>query len=198
MNKAKVYGIQRSGNNWLQWLLAANYRVKIMGANFGWTHGPYSTDAELAGTLNLVISKHPVEWLPSMHRFHKVHRGLTLAKFIRTADAIEKWNSLYAGHVANAEAFGARFIRYDDLLADPEGVLEATVAGDLARKDQPFRSADGQHMNTRMLPTSRKFDKNHYLKKVYLNHYTPELLEEVQARVDWKVASALGYERIAL
>lgn len=195
MNKAKVYGIQRSGNNWLQWMLAANYRVKIMGSQFGWTHGPYSTDKGLDDCLNFVISKHPVEWLPSIQRFHKVHHGLTIGQFIRNADVIERWNSLYAGHLGNAEKFGARFVRYDDLLKDPEGVLDKLVDGALPRKDQPFRSAEGNKMTTRMNLSGKPFNKRQYTEKAYLKRFAPAELEEVISRVDWGVANKLGYTK---
>jgi len=193
--KAKVYGIQRSGNNWLQWMLAANYKVKIMGSNYGWTHGPYSTDKEVADAVNFVTSKHPIEWLPSMQRFHKVHHGLTIGQFIRRCDMIERWNSLYAGHLANAEKFGARFVRYDDLLRDPEAVLCGIVDGAFPRKPQPFRSAENQHMSTTMTPTKKPFNKRQYLEKTYLKRYTQAEIDEVIARVDWGVANDLGYTK---
>ena len=195
MSKVKVYGIQRSGNNWLMWMLEANYRVKVMGSNYGWTHGAYSDDKEVEDALNIVISKHPIEWLPSMQRFHKKHHGLTLGQFIRDSDSIEQWNSLYLGHISNAEKYKARFVRYDDLLRDPETVLDNLIDGAFQRKDRPFRSAENQHMSTRMKPTSREFDKNQYLEKHYLKKYTKEELEEVTSRIDWGVAGSLGYEK---
>jgi hypothetical protein len=193
--KAKVYGIERSGNNWLQWMLAANYRVKIMGTNYGWTHGPYSTDRELDGCLNFVISKHPLEWLPSIHRFHKTHHKMSIGEFIRERDVIERWNNLYAGHVGNAEKFGVTFLRYDDLLRDPERILNIAVDHRIPRKTQPFRSAENDKMTTRMNLSGKPFNKRQYLEKKYMDHYTPEVLAEAMRRFDWGVAEKLGYGR---
>jgi len=187
----KVYGIQRSGNNWLMWMLAANYRVKVLGNTFGWTHGPINPDA--GADVSLIISKHPLAWLPSMYRFAK-NRGDSFAGFVKRSKCIEDWNARYAGYLKDAEKVDGVFLRYEDLLEnDPEMVLDDKIV--LERKPGAFRTARGHAMGKHMQPTEKRFDASEYLQKKYLNRYTQRILDHAVNRFDWGVAESLGYDR---
>jgi len=190
MPKVKVYGIQRSGNNWLMWLLAANYRIELLGNHYGWTHG--AMEPKEVPDATIVISKHPLEWLPSMWRY--AAKRESFENFVRRGSVIEGWNGLYRNYLDNAPAYLAQFVRYDDLLTDPGSTL-APIMRAFERKPGDFRTSEGRKMDKHMRPTEKPFSKEHYLTGAYLQHYSHEFMAEVEERFDWRVAGALGYER---
>ena len=189
--KVKVYGIQRSGNNWLFWMLAANYAIKLLGNKYGHTHSCFNPNS--GAEANLIISKHPVEWLPSMYRYE--NSTINKAQYLLT---INKWNTLYASYLSDTMSLSnVDFIAYDNLLADPEKVLTPIAERyGLERKTDEFRVAKG-HMGKQMNETERSFDPQHYLKKDYLAWYEDAHLEIAQKLVDWDVAAKVGnYKKI--
>ena len=57
----KQYGLQRSGTNYLAFLLEQNYYVDVWVNRGGWKHGPYTPiNPEMHC---IIISKNPFAWI---------------------------------------------------------------------------------------------------------------------------------------
>jgi hypothetical protein len=196
MSEAKVYGIQRSGNNWLMWLLAANFRVNILGNKAGWTHGPVEFSKIRGIDHVFLVVKHPLCWLPSIYRF----RGKgAFGAYVEKSDEIEKWNTRYTDWLnAAAKLNGTHFqvCRYEDWLADPVGHLEDLWgAAGLERKDGPWKMAKSK-MNKHMGFTGNPFDADYYLSRRFMNTYPKRIVRMVAKRVDQDLLERLGYRRM--
>jgi hypothetical protein len=198
MSEAKVYGIQRSGNNLLMWLLAANFKVRILGNKFGWTHGPMKIVKTLghAPAVVLLAVKHPLCWLPSIHR----HRGKgAFGAYVEKSKEIEKWNERYTGWLNSAAKLnGTHFqiCRYEDWLSNTVGHLEELWgAAGLERKDGPWKMAKSK-MNKHMGFTGNRFDADYYLSRRYMSTYPRRIVRMVAKRVDQDLLERLGYRRM--
>lgn len=70
--RLKVYGLPRSGTNYVQQLLERNFRLRSLGSEGGgaWKHGPVSTSSIVPA---VVVTKHPYTWLRSLRRWEIAH-----------------------------------------------------------------------------------------------------------------------------
>ena len=95
MIHAKVMGLERSGNNWLQFMLR-KYKDLIRWHNSkdsGWKHGPYEVPKHLGQDVNVfLIVKHPLCWIPSFFRYWR-----NAAKG-REKVSLLQWIPKYADH----------------------------------------------------------------------------------------------------
>lgn len=198
MKTAKVYGIQRSGNNWLMWLLAANYFCEVLGSKAtGWTHGQMNVKEMYGKEPDAVflIVRHPLAWLPSIWRYSG--RDCEFAEFVKREDQIEKWNAAYTRWLNQASSFAAArffFVRYEELLGNTETMLDSMCRRVAMVRKYPnsFKHAVGK-MGKHMNETRREFDPTYYTRKRYINAYSPALIANVMSRVDGDVLRRLGY-----
>jgi len=194
---AKIYGLQRSGNNWMMWMLPANYRVEILGnKKAGWTHGPIDRKkwAKTPSVIVLMV-KHPISWLQSIYRFRGVG---SFDEYIQESNEIKTWNESnrrWLDAIAEIE-LPSVVVRYEDALAKPENTLmQIAKAGGLERKD-PYGELRMQDkwMGKHGQPTRMNFDVNYYAQRKYMS-IPRRLVRYINARVDRNVMARLGYER---
>lgn len=161
--KVQVFGLQRSGTNYLHWVLSKNFPVKTT-KDGGWKHGfPWERRIGLHGAEPLdtsiaqrlidkniqpvVVRKDLEHWLPSIDREPKdYHKGAGAVEGDR-AKAWERYYREWAEH--------APIVRYEDFLADFDAALRSL--GDLigvspVRADQPTRVPNSR----RWRPSDRK------------------------------------------
>jgi len=186
MSKVKIYGMQRSGNNFLMYLIASNFNINLLGNKYGWTHGPFQPES--GADLNFIISKHPIAWLPSMWRYEKPK--CSKAAYINT---MSKWNDLYNGYKNDTRRYNNIIcVKYEYLLTHPIDFLEAISANGLKRKEGDWRIAKNK-MNKQMGETNKKFDPNYYLDKKFMSWYEGDMYEKANKLVNWDTAKAFGH-----
>ena len=118
----KIFGLQRSGTNYLTYLLNENFKhVQVLVNLGGWKHGTYATRDILGTEIDLVIlAKNPYAWLASVYDYwsppKKFNVGpdltnVSFEEFIKTpiylekqrgvpymfraANPIQHWNNMY-------------------------------------------------------------------------------------------------------
>lgn len=197
MANVKVYGIQRSGNNWLMYLLAANFRVEVLGnKKAGGTHDEMNVVGKLGKepTAVMLAVKHPLCWLPSIWKYRGKDEPFT--SYVQHSDEIERWNEKYRGWLDGLRKLntaGKVIMRYEEWVADPTGKLEeAGRALKLERKDQPWQVPQGA-MGMHMSPTSSPFHPDFYTQRKFMRYYSRRLIQEVTERLDGSVLLRLGY-----
>lgn len=193
--KVKIYGLKRSGTNYLTLLLRRNYKVEALVNKGGWKHGLYRCRELLGKALNaIVIVKHPLPWLVSMYRYQKAftHFG----NFIKKEDAIIAWNSHGAYWQTMEPAdFKIVFVRYEDLVQHPEKECEKIAQELDFEKKGNFRNVRNRVKPGEKIST-KKFDRFFYTAHRYLKGYKPDLVRFVAERIDPYVLDGYGYERI--
>lgn len=133
MKIIKIYGLQRSGTNYLSTLLQKNFDVEVWMNLGGWKHGfinknpskdeifnntdyltklkykdEYIIDLFSNKQVNfLCIVKNPYNWLISYKKF----LDLTKKKF-ELVNSVNLWNDIYLNYINN----DITIIRYEDLL----------------------------------------------------------------------------------
>ncbi len=195
-SNTKIFGVQRTGNNWLTVLMRRNYDCVLSGsADSGWKHGMYRVRKMIGRELNLlIIVKHPLCWLPSIWRYRGKQVDANFKRAIRNSSEIEFWNLMYRHWLDVQMLFGKRFIvRYEELLIDPQKTCDqAARALGFRRTPKPFY-VPTRKMTTKNSEGDKKFHRQYYAKEKWRNAFDADLLKDVERRVDWNVVERLGY-----
>jgi len=143
----KQWGLQRSGTNYLKWLLDYNFRgVKVLANQGGWKHSVPSNQSQFrapsmysaapAGIeiqANFVMFREPSQWLLSFKNYAALNPPTLPSNFPLICDwepskvqlVMDLWvryNTEYINLVEGGCGFYALF--YEDLMSLPEVVLE--------------------------------------------------------------------------
>jgi hypothetical protein len=218
--KILLYGLQRSGTNYLETAVNQKYHVLFVN-EINDRSGPghkhfrlydqkaiipephYGNELTFAGyddfenhleippDIILVISKDPYSWLLSYKSWaEKCHWPQPGHHYLK------EYNLFYGKWLEFArQTDKIQFVRYCDLLNNNDQTLNHLQAKfPLQKKFQwPFRS----RLPT-LVPQSSYFSKHrrhYYLSEQYLNSYTREELQKINAIIDPQVLSGLGYEK---
>lgn len=188
MDAVKVYGIQRSGTNFAEFMIRQMFDCPVLDwETGGWKHGPISCDC-----LALVMVKHPLPWLLSIRGFRNKKR-LSLRDYVFQTEEIEVWNAHYQERLLELETKPKiGLCRYEETLSDPVGWFEEWgVFHGLPRKDTEVQ-VPTKSMDKYAAPGAKGFNPRTYLGKTWKAVYTPDLVDEVERRVDPGVLEALG------
>lgn len=223
--KLLVNGLQRTGTNYLEVLLKRRYRVRIVNAAersaAGHKHArlypdkalipepQYRNDLHVVDYVSfeallevvpdqvLVISKDPYSWYLSYRKF-----GERCGWPPPDHHYIDEYNAYYGTWLQLAATTSrVHFVRYIDLLAEPDAALHSLAAaldltpriggreGGRGRRARPVR-------RVRRVPVSGTFSADsaeYYLEAKYLDEYDDATLAELNERVDAGVVEQLGY-----
>jgi hypothetical protein len=167
----KIYGLQRSGTNYLTYLVNENFENTQVLVNLGgWKHGTYSAPWELGQEVHvLAVVKDPYAWLVSVYKYwgpeRKLRigpdlRGVSFHDFVRNrcyferqngvpylfraSNPVQHWNNMnfhWTTILMNEKKLFV--LNYESLLARKEKCLEmiGTTFG-LTRKSQEIIDCD--------------------------------------------------------
>lgn len=121
MNHLKIFGIERSGTNYLQALLKLNTDVKVFSNCYGWKHGWIKKDESdcskkyrgLPELDFIIIIKNPYSWYFSIERW---------AKNFDFDTFFNKYDQLYRHYWKfNGNHFWKKkyIVKYEDLIKEP-------------------------------------------------------------------------------
>lgn len=186
----KQYGLQRSGTNYTKFVIESNYLVTVMTNLGGWKHGPYQGPANVDV---IVTIKHPLAWFISIWRAEPVRPQFNVW-FQRTCRGLcRRWNNMNS-HWLNIDA-GVRVIpmRYEDLLADPEGETGKYGWGRTSVEFfVPKNKMTMGHETTG--ETGWPFDPNFYLEERYRKWYRIQEVQFVREHLDQNLLKRFDYE----
>lgn len=180
--------------------------------NLGWKHQAAPTPAQRAswrcgGVLFVTLTKNPYSWALSMHR-RPYHRGGTvpdLLTFLRTpwpalgrdnvGDAlptpIDLWNVKNASYLALAGEAATVNLTYEDLLRDPQVVIDRLVeVYGLPRRHPSFVNVE---RSTKQGGGDFEGYRAYYLQERWREKLGREHVEAVDARLDAALARRFGY-----
>lgn len=186
--------------------------------NLGWKHRLAPPKNELQrvafspdNVAFLIISKNPYSWLLSLFRHPYHYQGeLTtfeafLAQTWRTvgreghpapfANPIDMWNAKHASYLQLAQSARCFFIRYEDLLSDPESV----IIGLSSVHNIPRRAAGFVNVQTSTKgEADRDFDyyRRRYLEELWRDELSKEAIAIINRFLDPVVVDAIGYPMI--
>jgi len=213
MRFIKMYGLQRTHTNWMEWILAANFDVTVLVNEMGWKHGSINTNdpdwtqlatvPKLRGKVPALQAayqqgelkwcfcvKNPFAWYRS---FRAYRQGASLT------EAMQMWNQRNAHYLQYFEAHKANcgFVRYEALLGSSHRVLSR-----LAKKLQLTRTTTKAFvlaqkiMNKGSQETRKPFDPSYYLQHRYLDDLTPDIIRIILKLVNRDLVSKFDYDAI--
>lgn len=215
-----IYGLQRSGTNYIEQLLKNNYRViflnmyedrkSIYHKHFRlydqkelipepkYLNNLYFRDfCEFESKLKnkpdfyLVISKDPYSWLISYKKWAKKCKWP-----VPDYNYIEEYNLFYERWMDFFyQTNKISFVRYIDLLKKPGKTLDILERKFNLKKDYLLL----KNVNFKRIPQSSTFSKQrkeYYLSKKYLLDYTDEEIDDINASLNVDLINFLGYELI--
>lgn len=165
--RIKQYGLQRSGTNYLRWLLEHNLHALVLTNCCGDKHSTFKPqEFDKAKVRGIVVSvKNPYSWLVSLFRWGRKGRHYNLATpfslFLRTPvrnpqepsrlyrSPIEWWCHLNRHWTALPDSM---WVRHDDALFRPANVLAAAKSRFGLRASR----AEVQTTDSRIAPTKLK------------------------------------------
>jgi hypothetical protein len=217
--KLILYGLQRSGTNYLEAQLKKNFKVTFLNNKkdrnsplhkhfrlydnkdaipeprynnsfFFQDFISFECQLPISPDYYLIISKDPYSWLRSYEKWAKLCNWQS-----PTHHYIVEYNLFYRKWIEfSYQTNKIDFIRYIDLLADPVNVLDQLrISKELKRKTLTLFLPK----NPLRVPQSRKFTPQnfrYYKNEEYLYTYSDEELQKIDDLVDFQVFSFLGYE----
>lgn len=215
-----LYGLQRSGTNYLEKLLCKTYGVKLLNdannrASPNFKHVRLYEEKNLIPAPNyknnihvatysdfrklckpakycIVLSKDPYSWYKSYKRWGKKCSWHRWA-MDRKHHFIEEWNKYHEKWLQfSEETDQIVFVRYIDLLQDP--IKEIERVGEYIGAERKENKFDGR---LKSVPYSETFDKKrlaYYLEEKYMNEFSQDELEDLNDKLDLGVVEKLGYE----
>jgi len=219
--RIKLYGIQRSGTNYVERLLRDNYDCKVLVSELGSKHDHCMLGQYPARSCDcaLVVVKSLHAWLVSMWRYCQVvgdwhpHARpwplfLVSPLGLRAGEDVVRWHAtpawawrwMYHSWLTAAESslVPFRFVAYEHLLTPQAAELELTGVGDaprLRRLPTGWKHPAGK-MSVHAEDTKRPFDGTYYSEHRYLAHYQADDLRVVDLQTDHDLVAVLGYDRV--
>ena len=180
----KVYGVQRTGTNYVRALLRRNTDHTVLMHEFGWKHGkaqPIVRPPDTQIVCALIIVKNPYSWLRSIATWGDSERVE-----IEKIGYAKYYNDMYAHYVEFLQMHWAwmgydkaTFVRYEDLLRDLRWSLEKICA--------VFETPLVSCVDVKKVENSDKFTEEK--RQIYLN---PEPIEG--SGFNWDLFGWYGYE----
>ncbi len=197
----KMFGLKRTGTNWLLQLLGMNYHLTWFINDGGWKHGPYRVWELLGRHMDsVVLVKDLYAWLVSMHRYRGLWGKENFGEFVQDGQFIDLWNLQNRDWLERSakipEPFKMVIVRYEDLLADPAkecGRIAKEIGLVRKRKVKNF-VIQTHRMGRSGKPENQHFSrKAYYLKRKYMSNFTPKMIKTVRGLADEPLAKALNY-----
>ncbi len=183
--------------------------------NLGWKHmlvpqlqSLQEADVAIDRVLFLFLVKNPYAWLLSLYRrpYHNHRPAPTFEAFLREQwptvgreragrpyfpNPIVLWNEKTAAYVRLAQQVHGSIIRYEDLIADPQVVLQ-----NIARKGVSWKSKDFKNIAESVKGDEGKdfhFYQTYYLEEQWRKDLSQEAIRFINVYLDEAILQKLGY-----
>ena len=195
------------------------YFFMTFGRNLGWKHMLAPDVARLERSIRplgrthfLFLVKNPYAWLLSLHRhpYHHPHPARDFDAFIRAAwptlgrentarrpflNPVVMWNQKNASYLRLAREAGGQIVRYEDLVADPEVVINAIArAGGIDRKSDTFVNVEDSVKGEE--DRDFTFYRAYYLEERWRAELDPPAIQFINQHLDETLLGDLGYHML--
>lgn len=214
----KIHGLQRSGTNYVQFLLNENLETEVLANIGGWKHGPYCFPWSLYQEVHIiVVVKNPYYWLFSLYNYWKekklgmnlencffnqflrsntfFEQGKGIPCLYRASNPVQYWNNMnfhWCSIRMNTKKL--LIIPYEAALENPEEIVN------LISEELKINKKTNFKLTTKKLePNGEKynfgedFDRSIYEKKKYLEFFDNESIEFVNNELDKELMNLLRY-----
>lgn len=202
------------GREWLRDI----YFHRTFDTNLGWKHSLVSLRQLLAagvatrGLGFVTITKNPYSWLLSMYRrpYHQHYNSKhSFEEFLQLPwhtvgrenspssppSPVHLWNLKNKAYVSLKESLPSYLLRYEDLLAQPQTIVETTAdLFGLQRKQQEFVNVIS---STKQDGKTFSYYQTYYLKERWREKLTLRAIELINDALDTSVMDYFGYKKIA-
>lgn len=204
----KVFGIQRSGTNYMSYLVGANIKrnkLFLFLNDLGWKHDFVPQNYTLSKILRyeigckaIIIIKNPYTWYTSIENWiRRSKRKDWKFPSYGPEQVFKRYNTLYKGHkdfldhkYRNTVYMDSILVRYEDLITDTKYEMEKI-------SDKFCVGLQNLFKNTTRIPQSHQFTevrRKYYMEQV--PDYGDEMISRVNSSVDWGLMEFYGYEKI--
>jgi hypothetical protein len=224
-NYFKIYGQKRTGTNYISTILEKNFLdTKVFMNVGGWKHGkiieiPNKTELvntvdfhtkkkiNVSETINLfkkntvkfiVMIKNPYMWINSICNQYK--KSVEDSSFI--IKQIKIWNTLYTNYKQYIESKKAYLIKYEDLIQDPDSVLEDLIKEfNLKRKFKNSFKLETKKLKANSDANigncmNKDFDKTKYINPNINKILSKNIIEIINNNIDFKLMDFYNYDML--
>ena len=205
----KIHGLLRAGTNYLEAVMAKNFRVKCLGSDEGgWKHGHCRLEP---WKKYVFVVKNPYAWLVSFYDWEKIHNRTSarnLGEFIEQAVShdqlrlewqaehpIDVWNKALTSWSLDSTNVPSLFVRYEDLINDFD--TEMSRLRDyfkLTMRQRAFSNIESR-VDTWPTPKPRKpFQIEYYKDHKYLADFKAANLATIGQQLNTGLLSRFGYD----
>lgn len=208
-----VYGIQRSGTNFLQRFISNN--TDLTHKKTEWKHIREAENLDAADRLNIYVYKSPYKWIESIARNHEdvPKKWAPEYPINKTGDGIVTIESSHRGREKDKKQFNVEalaqcysdhlkqwfsinrdnvvFIQYEELMKNPQEWL-----ADLGKKHE--FTVQGTKVPDKV-PQSHKFtedNKQYYTDPEKLEYLTQEQIDVINATIDPQILNFIKYKKL--
>ncbi len=203
----KVYGLPRTGTNYLQGLFRLNFpQVEFLVNDLGWKHGPKVNwvrwvrhDPPLHVT---IVVKDPFAWISSYCRYYFGENSPASRNEVYIKDLAEHYCAMYRHwyeeFIEDMDPTEGCIISYEDLLMDFQNELFRLA--DNFKLERPSKWTDlkmetSPSDDTEFRGTGRDFArKNYYLERSYMKEFPERLKQQIIEVMDDDLLQLLGYD----
>jgi len=194
MKELKIFGLRRTGTNYLSKLLNINYEVKMIGGLAGWKHGKYRVKKLFGHEVDcIIISKNIYSWLTSLERRYK---AWNFYKIEEMSDFIQMYNLAYGDWLnipKRLETKKCFFVKYEDLIENSFLICER-MSKELSfkRKTKEFINIE-KVVKPREILGLKNFNKDYYINHKYMTKYNQDIKNLIKKHIDIDIVKALNY-----
>jgi hypothetical protein len=205
----KIHGLLRTGTNYLEALLRRNFHVQCLAPwEEGWKHGPCQY---VPTCFYVFLVKDPYAWIVSFRNWERLHNrssATSLAEFARqplthprlvsawndVGTPIEAWNRTLASWQAHEGKPNTLFLRYEDLIRDPEAAMAGIRARFGLSARQPAFVDVTSRADTWRTPNPRApLDVGYYRHEKFLDEFDEPALSLLRAALDRQLLRRFDY-----
>lgn len=218
MEEIKIYGLQRSGTNYLTYLVNENFEdVEVLVNKNGWKHGTYVVPEKEQHVL--VIVKNPYSWLLSLYNYWGPNRvrkvgpdltGVPFEDFImnkvhfeaqkdvpylyRSCNPIQHWNSMnFHWTSIRLKTKSLVVVKYESLISNKEKCLDLIANSFGIKRKQQLKDCEKLFVPSGQ-SVEENWDGSYYLESKFLESYTPETFSFVNEQLDLDLMIGFDYE----
>lgn len=205
----KVYGLLRTGTNYMTRLLEINFDVfALQSTERGWKHGP----CEYSDSIRFVfLVKNPYSWIRSFWEWEKIHlrtdarsleafmtQNITHPELRRRWHAdtpIDAWNLSLKSWLTLRDAGNVAFVRYESLLTGfDRQLLEIQDRLSLKARLPSFRNLESRADDWKTPEPRKALKTDYYREEQFIKEFSDAELHIMRDRLDPAVMNEFGYE----
>jgi len=180
--RIRIFSLQRSGSNYLEYLLAQNYDVDVVGRVGSEKHFRYEDVDVQEPTIH--IARNPLTWVASFHNFR--HHFTWYTEKETFDDLIPRYAEIYNDMNRQwHEACTAR-MRYEQAMLGEKGVSVLAEHIGLARKDQEWVDTN-RRMTMQATPSRKPHVRRKSFSATHMDNFKELLNKDLLERIGYSI-----------